>query len=222
MRSRVAIWWYQWWLFALLAAFVPLTTSLGFWQLNRAEQKTQLLNDQAAQAQAAPSAISADLVAFSPIHITGTLTDRHYWWDSRTHEGAVGFELLVVVALDQGPYQEALVNLGFVRDAHYRTQMPELPALPHRIDWTTQVREIDLQWLEQQLLPVHIGAFGDNMAPVLFEIDPDAPEALQRNWTQNRIGPARHLGYAVQWFMLSGVLLIGALLLLYKHRTRTL
>jgi len=216
------MWWYQWWLFALLATFVPFTASLGFWQLSRADQKTQLLNAQAAQSFATPQPLSQSLVAFSPVHLTGRLTDRYYWWDSRTLDGAVGFELLVVVALDQGPYQEALVNLGFVADTHYRRQMPDLPELPAIIDWNAQVREIDLHWLEQQLLPVQTDVFGDDMAPVLFEIDPDAAEALDRNWKQTVIGPARHLGYAVQWFMLSGVLLIGALLLLYKHRTRTL
>ncbi len=222
MRSGLSAWWYQWWLLALLAAFVPLTASLGFWQLNRADEKTQLLNEQAARGALTPSEITLTLEAFSPVHIEGTLTGQHYWWDSRTHEGQVGYELLVVVALPNGPYRSALVNLGFVADSHYRTQLPEVPTLPEQVNWNTQVRLLDLHWLEAQLFPVQLGVLPDDMAPVLFEIDAAEPEALMGNWEQSAMGPARHLGYAVQWFALAAVLFIGAVLLIWKHRARTL
>lgn len=223
MRSQLATWWYRWWLFALLATFVPLTASLGFWQLNRADQKTQLLEAQARQADSQASPPGLTLQPFAPVQLSGQFLGQYYWWDNRTLAGQVGFELLVLVSLDQGPYDQALVNLGFVADSHYRRQMPALPKLPEQVDWTAQVREIDLNWLATQLLPVQADAFSlQGLAPVLFEIDPAMPAALARNWQQTAIGPARHLGYAVQWFMLSGVLMIGTLLLGYKHRKRTL
>ena len=222
MRVGFSAWWYQWWLLALLAAFVPLTASLGFWQLNRAEEKTQLLNEQAARTSLAPEPITAALEAFTPIHLSGTLTGVHYWWDSRTHDGQVGYELLVVIALDSGPYDSAVVNLGFVADTHYRTQLPDMPTLPTQVNWNTQVRHINLHWLEAQLYPVQLGVFLGDFAPVLFEIDADEPEALIGNWEQASIGPARHLGYAIQWFALAAVLFMGGGLLLWKHRARTL
>ena len=42
--------------------------------------------------------------------------------------------------------------------------------------------------------------------PVVLLMEPDVEDGFLRQWVPNEMGPARHFGYALQWFAMAAVL----------------
>ena len=87
------------WFPVLVVVMVILTAKLGFWQLERAEQKEQLVLQQQKMTNAPYGPPVAPLNNFQPVLIEGR-TQSVLWWDNRTHNGVAGYELLVAVELN--------------------------------------------------------------------------------------------------------------------------
>ena len=89
---------FKWMLLAMALLLWPVLVSLGFWQLDRAEQKSELLESWEVRAQQTQSLASSDLVRFSSVESQGEF-DRERWLllDNRTREGKVGYEVVAPV-----------------------------------------------------------------------------------------------------------------------------
>jgi len=209
-------WFDQWWLFLLLAAMILLFLSLGIWQMNRAHEKSLLMEQIESNQKIHSSRVSLHPTQFTRIELEGEYDGQFYWWDNRTSHGRAGYELLVLLKISNSEYSQALVNLGFVADTMSRTQLPDVPHIPKQLFWQTQVRSIDLHWLQSQLvsdtLPI------DQIAPVLFELEAGQPFGQQSNWHPIKISPQKHMAYAVQWFSLAITLILANIVLIVKQR----
>ncbi len=65
---------------------------------------------------------------------------------------------------------------------------------PARVGWISAARAEEL--------------FGQEFFPYQLRLDQDSPGALQTGWATVSVQPAKHTGYAVQWFVMALVLLI--------------
>lgn len=129
------------WLF--VAVFFPLTLYLGFWQLDRAEQKEGLSNEMAqlASSAAQPLVFSNDgasvtvnegsdeereVSRYQPHEVTGKYLSSHFLLDNQLRQGRVGYEVLNAFEVRQG--HVILVNRGWVPAPAYRDQLPSISA----------------------------------------------------------------------------------------------
>lgn len=229
------------WAIALLAT--ALFARLGFWQLERADEKRDML----AKASSAlssrtpkPLRVIADRARaadYDWIEAEGRFADKPaVLLDNQQQGGKVGVRVYRVFVLKDG--LPVLVDLGWTALPPDRTlprvardvgrgrlvglllpppgQGLDMGAPAKQSDDTLLATAIDLPSLRAALaLPA--------LAPRVLrpEQDPDLGYARDFDILPNTLPPERHLGYAVQWFGLAITALITALLLSWRKRRTT-
>ena len=214
-------------LLLLSLCLLPLLLMLGFWQLDRAEEKQRILNHYNMNQQAAPATI-ADLSAQADLQYRGAWLEgeldssRRLILDNRVKSGRPGYEILEPLTID-GFEQKILVNRGWVPASMDRAVLPEVEVMQGQI----QLRGYFYQSLDGYRLddgiglvagwPARVGwvsanransLFGEAFLPYQLRLDQDSPAALQTGWSTVSVQPAKHTGYAVQWFAMALVLIV--------------
>lgn len=208
----------------LLAA---ATARLGFWQLDRAAQKTalqQALNEQRQrpalqQAELARSTEQAQQQLHRAVQLHGYWLPEHtVYLENRQMNGRVGFYAVTPLMLADGT--AVLVQRGwFPRDQldRLRITAPPAPAGLQRVDGRIALQPARLFEFEGAAS----GAVRQNLDVTVFRqqtalplrgltvVQEDSTEAaadgLQRQWPQPALGVAKHHGYAFQWFAISAL-----------------
>jgi surfeit locus 1 family protein len=203
-------------------------SSLGFWQLRRADEKRELMT-QAEQGRQhtlrLTAATAPGLRRYQHVIVAGSFDAAHQLLldNMPSSQGAPGYRVLTPLQLaDQSVL---LVDRGWVTMGENRQQRPA-------IDVTTQPRELTgmidelprpgvragnagIQatvwpqllnyptWQELQQL------YGPRLQSRMVLLDVTAADGFERRW-QIDLGftPERHIGYAVQWFGMAFTLLI--------------
>ena len=212
---------FKWMLLGFGLMVFPLLLVLGFWQLDRAQQKTQLLADWQRPAEVAHR-LSEEMALFSPVQLSGSF-DPQRWLvlDNRTRHGRAGYELIGVFAV-KGMTQTVLVNLGWVEASNDRGQLPEISIPTGEITISGRVTQASRPLVlsqEQDLgpgWPKRIQRIEQAVLESLLEqplypnvIRPSQPviAGVDINWTPTVMTPAKHQAYAAQWFALALALL---------------
>lgn len=229
--------------YLLLAVFL---CSLGFWQLERGDQKRALLEAQQAAMLAealdlnGDTLIDKDAKRYRQARLTGHYDNEHQiLLDNQILDGKAGY--LVLTPFLPGNGQAAvLVNRGWLALGASRDTTPDL-SITRRIDriqgrvnrfpepgirlkgaeipgntWPVRVQIIETRLLAEKL--------GYALADYQIELNPDQTEGYQRQWKISvAIPPEKHRAYAVQWFGLA--LTLTALFIWNsshkKHRGKT-
>ncbi len=231
---------FEWRITLFTLCLLPLLISLGFWQLQRAGEKQLLAVDFARKQAQVPISLAEvttrdpQALSYLPVRLQGRfLPERTFLLDNRTHEGRYGNEVLTLFELSTG--STVLVNRGWVPADAARQQATVVPALPGgqaQLAVSGQVYVAPgkpYQLAEQELAPgwpktiqavdmsLIGGIVGEGLFPYPVRIEPGQPGALQVDWQVINISPAKHRGYAVQWFSMALVLS-----LLYLFRSTNL
>ncbi|NIP15418.1 MAG: hypothetical protein GWM88_12145 [Pseudomonadales bacterium] len=207
-----------------VALLVPLTLTLGFWQLDRAEQKREYQDVLFSRLAKAPVA-GRDTVApkpFQRIRLEGEFeANRYFLVDNQVANGSVGYWVVHGFATQDG--RRWLVNRGWVAGGGRRERLPAVPLPAGRVvtvgvawpdlglvpllgeddwsqDWPVRVQRLDVAQMAQSL---------DDAVPVEVRLEAGQPGALQAAPLTVGFEAERHDGYAVQWFALAGVLVLG-------------
>ena len=125
----------EWRITAFVLLLVPLMTSLGFWQLQRADEKAALAGA-FAQRQSSPPAPLGELwqkpaqeLAYLPVELHGSFREQEYFLlDNRIYAGRFGYEVLAIMRLE-GSDNTVLVNRGWIAGDSARLVLPEVPAV---------------------------------------------------------------------------------------------
>ena len=222
-------------LILLLAALLTaaITASLGFWQLDRAQQKDAIAASIQAKA-VMPPLDAAGLSGPEHIHRLAQITGRWkpetlIYLENRPMNGQAGFVVLTAMELPDG--RELLVQRGWqprdLRDrtltqpvptpaeplvrVHARVAPPPSRLLDFEGGSQGRVRQnVDLNAYAQEfglkrLLPVSL----QQLEPALLCGEDPCSELLQdglkRDWTVVGSSADKNRGYAVQWFALAGL-----------------
>jgi len=205
---------------------LALLCSLGFWQLNRGEQKKQLLEQQQAAALAPPVDLNwleineVDAVRYRNVMVHGHYDNAHqFLLDNQVLEGKSGYFVMTPFFID-GKDNAVLVNRGWIPLGGDRRQLPGVDFVPvtHTVagrinrfpsvgiklqgaeipapGWPAVVQVIDSKVLA--------GVLGYPLHDFQIELDAQAELGYRREWKiHTAITPEKHLGYAVQWFALA-------------------
>ena len=218
----------SWPLSLLCLCFFPLLLALGNWQLNRAAEKTLLLDRIDARLSSQPQKIDqlGQLQAYTPVRLLGFYTDEYFYLDNRTRNGHVGYEILQVFETgnrEQGK-SRWLINRGWLPAGSHRSELPEV-AYPLAAKVITgfiypsghdsealsgegkdPAKSIEPRARIQSLQSIADTNLSLTQAEWHIRLSADSDTALFTDWQLVNTNPQKHQGYAVQWFSMAAAL----------------
>lgn len=206
--------------------FLPVLVSLGFWQLQRADEKStiqQLLEEQQARPPVSldlQNLTDSDEWLYRFVWVEGQPDRDHPWLlENQIHQGRLGYHLLLPLILETG--EVLLVNCGWLAANQDRTHLPDLPSIPERARlsgrlvkpshnpllreqpaavWPRVILQVDTQAASR--------ALDRPVLPWVLQLNADSPMALEVEWRPLNMTADKHRAYAVQWFLLTLALVI--------------
>lgn len=224
---------FEWRTTVLTLVLLPVLVGLGFWQLQRAGEKQALAEAYAQRQRAQPVGLQAlwqaspAELAYRRVEVSGSFDPQRYLLlDNRIRDGRFGYEVIALLRLS-GSDRSVLVNRGWVAGDPSRRTLPRLeqPAGSHTLTAEVYVAPGDPYVLGEQPLegswPLVLQALEmDKLEPALeqrlqtdlfsrsLRVMPGDPVALEAGWPLVNVSPAKHTGYAVQWFSMAAALVV--------------
>jgi surfeit locus 1 family protein len=220
---------------------IALFARLGFWQLDRADQKQALLTQYEAgqQTQIAITPENADkLSRYQRVAIAGRYDPTHQVLldNMPSHAGRPGFRVLTPMQSSAG---WLLVDRGWLPLGATRADLPDVSVGGVERNITGTMDSLPVAGLKLESAPVPANApwprvlsfptqadleqqLGHELIPGVLLLDPSHPDGYERIW-EAHLGfkPERHIGYAVQWFALAAAAAIIFILLGFRTKKAT-
>lgn len=233
------------WRTALLAVvLLPVMTSLGFWQLRRADENRELIKvaeqrrqqlpvalEQLAEAQLAQDITGGQSARWQlqQVSMRGHWLDRFFLLENQTHEGRNGYHVIGVLQLADG--RHVLVNRGWIMAPALRSELPAIPAPASGSEEQGEIYITPNVLLEEPIFaesgwPRRIGKLnvpglanelGVEVLPAIIRLRDGSPSALTAQWPVVNITPEKNIAYAIQWFAMSVALVLFYLALSFRH-----
>lgn len=218
-------------IFAII--FVPITISLGMWQIERANEKKLIIANYDKLLVSAPIALQKNqmLNNWQPIETTGTYEDTIVYEDNAINNGKAGFKVYHLFRNDDGTF--IFIHRGFIERNLIKNNLPEveIPAEKKSIYGTTlfkqnnafvkNIEESDsriIQEFNASLLIDKYPMLKDKyLHPFLFNLDLRDVNKYQPIEKPVNMTASKHIGYAIQWFGLCAALII---LTIYAYRRK--
>jgi len=223
----------------LVVACIALLIGLGFWQLQRAEQKQLLIDQQNAQFSRPAIELHVDrdrldAVRFQHVFVRGHFDcARQLLLENKIHKGRPGFHV-VTAFHPETAVNAILINRGWVSMDSKRAPAPRyldcpqgdlsiqgvatgFPGLGFYFSGSTAIQSN--AW-PKRLLALDAGelstVLGYPVVDYLLLMDESIPGGFARDWHfAPTISPQKHVAYAVQWF---GLALTLCALIFYRWR----
>lgn len=217
-----------WLAVALLSVLALVCVGLGFWQLERAGQSREALRAAEAAAEAPPitrleDTASDETLRHRRVELHGRYVPaRQFLIDNIVHDGAAGYYVLTPFAVENGgPW--IIVNRGWVRGDPSRERLPDVAVSPDprriagRLDRLPApgLRLADERAEADAEVPVSVVSFPtmtgleQRLERELLEyqllLDPSEADGFERDFPPPGLEPARHVGYAAQWWLFGSI-----------------
>jgi surfeit locus 1 family protein len=219
---------FRWTPTLLFALPIPLLIALGFWQLDRADQKraaARIMVQRSAMPAVELSGMvrNLDELRYRKLRARGRFELTDQVLIENRHQGARnGFHVITPLRLE-GSDIRVLVNRGWIPaepdgspppapapeglvNVHGDAYVPSAPVLalgggPHgAASWGKRWPYLTISlFADQAHYPVE---------PVVILQAASDPGGFLRNWPRELPGPAMHIGYAVQWFAFAAIALV--------------
>ncbi len=220
----------QWVPTLALLLVLPALLGLGFWQLDRAQQKRELQAEYDARLNIAPLSIGATLqqpaeLQYHRVSLVGYYDHSHtVFLDNRVHKGVPGYYVVTPLKLDNSETR-VLINRGWVPLGTDRSKLPDVQpprsrqqitgvaTVPHaNVFRLAPAKAIGRDWQKvwQHLdMKRFIKAVNYPVQPIVVLLDPASQAGgFVRQWRRLDTRVTMHQGYAFQWFSMA-VVLIG-------------
>ena len=208
---------------------LPILIGLGFWQLDRAEQKRQML-EQFQQQQANPAlnlnqaTEQPEYYSYQRVEVTGKFDVEHqFLLDNKIYQGRVGYQVITPFIMTENQ-KAVLVNRGWLPQLGSRKELPAIPTPSENLTLAGQLKlepgkffglgesGIDkgtwprvIQWLDMEQIE---NSLGYTIQDFVILQSPESPAGFKRDWYIKKIVPEKSTSYAVQWFALALALVI--------------
>lgn len=229
----------NWTVLCLGLVFLAILLRLGFWQLERADEKHQLLSH-IEQQQSLPAVdlestihdlentgggLVEDL-KYRQVTVRGQFDAERYWLlDNQVQQGVVGYHVIGLFVSERG--LRMLVNRGWIAAPQYRERLPAvsfpagvqtlngrlvLPSdNPLMISAPAKDQTVDT-WpkrIQKVVIAEAEQTLGQALLPALVQLTADDPAALLMEWRDINVSVSKHRGYAVQWFAMAAALVVA-------------
>lgn len=211
----------------LVLLLLPVLISLGIWQLNRAEEKREILQNQQDNLRKPAIVLDADMPPLAQLpnrrlEVRGKFELRYQILiDNKVEQGKAGYEVVTPLRI-AGTTQYVLVNRGWIPLGESRAVLPRFDTPDEAVSlsglarfetqdvmgsetrfddtWPAVVRWLDIAALRKET--------GLDLLPFVLLLDEEAGYGFMRNWKFVNASPEKSTSYAVQWFTLALALLI--------------
>jgi len=215
--------------------FLPLTISLGFWQLDRADQK--ILLQKSLEALEQPIILPNDqgltlgnLNNFQRVTLNSTFIKPFVWLkDNQVVSGKVGYDAIGLIKVDA---DLLLVNRGWFASYGQRNPLPSVDWVSGKVGLTGRLVRVQanpyqlgidtysdqypqlIQAITPSLLAKHLATSIEGaLLPWVLILDTAGDATLEPHWRASTMASQKHLAYAWQWF---GLALTLCLLYIYR------
>jgi len=212
----------------LMAVFLRL----GWWQWSKAVDVENQVQQRDARSAVNPLLLGAQVLAAKDVEGASVVArgyfdaQRQFFLDNQQHQGRPGVHVITPLTLE-GTQTQVLVNRGWVGWGASRAVLPEVPAPLTRVE--VHGHAVSPSGKAPMFVTESLGDSGalrtrirldeiqaeakQPMQPFVVLMDVDASDALKasdglvRDWPEASNKSPMHKGYAVQWFLMSVLLL---------------
>ncbi len=209
-----------------------LVLSLGVWQIDRGYNKKELENT-FLERQSQPvkeikynAFLESDL--YRNVVLEGKYLEKIFFLDNRIHNGKLG--LKVFSPFETTNNNLVLVSRGWI-ELEDRSKLPTINTTknvlklqgvlrPESQDFVLENEEMNNKNNPILLQTVNLSELsnflGKPLSPYILELSELSESAFVKTWQPINLSSFRHFGYAVQWFGLAVVLIVGYVFFLRK------
>ncbi|MGU3840203.1 SURF1 family protein [Vibrio diabolicus] len=228
----------------LTVVVFSLLVKLGFWQLERGQEKQALEQAILARTDSAYQALGEVLEEndWREGSILGKKVEANVvpqafpviLLDNQTHQGNVGYLAFQIVSMSDEPGTYALLELGFVEGIADRSVLPTVTTLEVSSFITGRLYRKSANPLSSELMPevgdaIRVQNLNIVQLNQLLNIEL-MPAVLQpdnlKNWPYDfpwnplPLNSAKHFGYSIQWFSMAGVFLLLTLIVFVRWQRK--
>ena len=222
----------------LILATIAFLVSLGFWQLDRADQKRTI----EASIQKANTGV-VELIMnqnellnkeYYEVRLQGSyIGDKQFIYDNQIVDQASGYYVLTPFVLT-GQSNAIMINRGFIPWNGRRDQLDDIAVdsafREVKIQVSRPIKRIELKTSDiSNQFPVLIQAIdfdvieeisSTSFVDVIGLLDPSSDDGFVRKWEPYTGSIEKHIGYAIQWFLMALVLGIIGIRIGLKQRKK--
>ena len=222
----------------LITATFAFLVSLGFWQLDRADEKrsieTSIKQANTGSVELIKEEEGLQNKEYYEVRLQGKyLSDKQFIYDNQIVDQVSGYYVLTPYALE-GQSKAILINRGFIpwngrrdkladivigqetREIKVQISKPikrmELKPSEVGIQFPVLIQSIDLQDMADRAKV--------DFSSVIGLLDASASNGFIRKWEPYTGSIEKHIGYAVQWFLMALVLAIIGIRIAIKQRKK--
>jgi surfeit locus 1 family protein len=201
--------------------FAFLFFSLGLWQIERGQSKTNLLDDFEKKILEKPSYINQKSQKWDRVYVEGKWDgSKQILIDNVISRGIAGYKVLTPLRMKETD-QLILVDRGWIKQNTYRDQLPDikLMQIDEVVSGILEIPELGLvlsddlvseEWpkiSQTKNLGVIKNEYDENIFPMILLADPTLKNSLEYiKITPTNMSPIKHYGYSAQWFLMFLVL----------------
>jgi len=208
---------------------LPILLHLGFWQLDRAEEKRELIAVFQQQNGLGPLLIIDDIkfddkLNYRIAEVEGSYNlSRQIFIDNKIYQGRTGVYVMTPFKLKNSEYS-ILVNRGWVPMAIDRAALPKIKTPANILKLSGKIKVLGkepfmvgekfqsnegwpalMQWVNLTDIENKSGL---KLLPYIFLLDEKEQSGYVRDWKPVVMQPEKSTSYAVQWFALALALVI--------------
>jgi surfeit locus 1 family protein len=222
----------------LILATMAFLVSLGFWQLDRADQKRTI----EASIQKANTGVVELIInqnellnkEYYEVRLQGSyIGDKQFIYDNQIVDQASGYYVLTPFVLT-GQSNAIMINRGFIPWNGRRDQLDDIAVdstfREIKIQVSRPIKRIELKTSDiSNQFPVLIQAIdfdvieeisSTSFVDVIGLLDPSSDDGFVRKWEPYTGSIEKHIGYAIQWFLMALVLGIIGIRIGLKQRKK--
>ena len=201
--------------------FALLFFSLGLWQIERGQAKTNILNDFEKNLQEEPSYLNQESQKWDRVYVEGEwASSNQILIDNVINRGVAGYKVLTPLRMSETD-QLILVDRGWIKQNRLRDQLPDIKLIEANeiVSGILETPELGLvlsedlvskEWpkiSQTKNLDVISNEFDEYIFPMILLADPTLKNSLEYiKITPTNMTPIKHYGYSGQWFLMFLVL----------------
>ena len=201
--------------------FAVLFFSLGIWQIERGQAKTQIMSEFENKLTKDPFYLNAESKKWDRVYVSGKWENKKQLLiDNVIHQGIAGYKVLTPLRINE-TNKLILIDRGWIKQNKFRDQLPDIqiPEDFESVIGTLEQPELGLVLSDELIsnnwpkisqtknVEVISKAYTEEIFPMILLADPLLKNSLEYiKITPTNMTPIKHYGYSSQWFLMFIVL----------------